>query len=301
MSTAIELTPPAHGIPPSGPRPDESRPLAEVGGIEISGIDLSQPLSEAWRDRLLETFGSHPVLIFRDQHLSKQQHHDFTLNFGEIESQHVNRLIDSERYSAVHTVCNLDANGNPSEVLRERGNYYWHTDKSYHAVPSLLTMLHAVELPPRGGETQFANMAMAYAALPEMMKQRIAGLRAVHSWEASRINCNGRPATEEQKRERPPVDHPLVRTHPVSGAKTLYLGNHASHIPGMPEAEGRALLVQLREHATRAAFVHTHHWRAGDLVLWDNRCLLHRALPHEGMGLHRRVLHRTVVKGSVPC
>jgi taurine dioxygenase len=157
-----------------------------------------------------------------------------------------------------------------------------------------------VELPPRGGETQFANTALAYAALPAATQQQIAGLRAVHSWEASRINCAGRPATEEQKRERPPVAHPLVRTHPDTGAKTLYLGNHASHIAGMPEAEGRALLVRLREHATQAAFVYTHRWRSGDLVMWDNRCLLHRALPHEAMGLHRRVLHRTVVKGTVP-
>jgi alpha-ketoglutarate-dependent taurine dioxygenase len=300
MNATIELTAPTHGIPASGPRPDESRPLAEVGGIEISGVDLAQPLTDDRRDWLLATFRSHPILVFRDQHLTKQQQYDFTLNFGEIESQHVNRLIDAERYAAVHTVCNLDADGNPSAVLRERGNYFWHSDKSYHAVPSLLTMLHAVELPPLGGETQFANTALAYAALPAATQQQIAGMRAVHSWEASRINCGGRPATEEQKRERPPVDHPLVRTHPDTGAKVLYLGNHASHVLGLPEAEGRALLVQLREHATQAAFVYTHRWQAGDLVLWDNRCLLHRALPHEGMSLHRRVLHRTVVKGSVP-
>jgi len=300
MSYTMERPAPSHGIPPSGPRPDETRPLAGIGGIEITSVDLSEPLSAARRDWLLATFRTHPVLVFRGQHLTKPQQYDFTLNFGEIETQHVNRLIDAERYTAVHTVCNLDADGNPSEVLRERGNYYWHSDKSYHQVPSLLTMLHAVELPPRGGETQFANIAMAYAALPADMKQRIAGYRAVHSWEASRINCGGRPATEEQKRERPPVEHPLVRTHPDSGVKALYLGNHASHIEGLPLAEGQALLMQLRDHATRADFVYTHRWQAGDLVLWDNRCLLHRALPHEGMGMHRRVLHRTVVKGSVP-
>jgi taurine dioxygenase len=300
LSETIERPAPAHGIPRSGPRPDESRPLAEVGGVEISGVNLSEPLSDERHEWLLETFRMHPILVFRGQHLTKQQQYDFTLNFGEIEAQHVNRLIDAERYAAVHTVCNLDADGNPSEVLRERGNYYWHSDKSYHAIPSLLTMLHAVELPPIGGETQFANTAMAYAALPDAMQQRIASYRAVHSWEASRINCGGRPATEAQKRERPPVEHPLVRTHPETGAKVLYLGNHASHIAGLPEAEGRALLVALREHATQASFVYTHRWQTGDLVLWDNRCLLHRALPHEGMGLHRRVLHRTVVKGSVP-
>lgn len=294
------ITRPPHGIPLTGPTPDETRPLAEIGGMEITGIDLSQPLTDARRDWLLGTFRTHPVLVFRDQHLTKPQQYDFTLYFGDIETRHVGRLIDAERYTAVHTVCNLDASGNPTETPRERGNYFWHSDKSYHQVPSLMTMLHAVELPPRGGETQFANMTMAYAALPAETKARIAGMRAVHSWEASRINCGGHPATEEQKRERPPVDHPLVRTHPDTGEKSLYLGNHASHILGMPEAEGRALLVQLREHATQPQFVYTHRWRSGDLVMWDNRCLLHRALPHQGMGLHRRVLHRTVVKGTVP-
>jgi len=298
MSTTIER--PAAGIPPSGPAAHETQPLAAADGIEITDLDLSRPLTEAARARVLDTFRAHPILVFRGQSLTKEQQYDFTLNFGEIESQHVNRLIDAERYAAVHMVCNLDENGNPSEVLRERGNYFWHSDKSYHAVPSLLTMLHAVELPPRGGQTQFANTALAYAALPDAMKARLAGLRAVHSWEASRINCGGRPATEEQKRERPPVDHPIARTHPDTGMKALYLGNHTSHILGMPEAEGRALLMELRDHATQAAFVYSHHWQQGDLVLWDNRCLLHRALPHDGMGLHRRVLHRTVVRGTVP-
>ncbi len=101
-------------------------------------------------------------------------------------------------------------------------------------------------------------------------------------------------------RERPPVAHPLVRTHPETGAKTLYLGNHASHILGMPEAEGDALLLDLLEHATQPSFIYTHHWQDGDLVLWDNRCLLHRALANYEMARHRRVLHRTVVTGSVP-
>ncbi len=297
MSATLERPAP---LPKTGPRPDETRSLRECGGLEITDLDLSRPLPSDRRESLLAAFRAHPVLVFRDQALTKEQQYDFTLNFGDIESQHVNRLIDAERYAAVHTVCNLDDQGNPSEVLRERGNYFWHSDKSYHAVPSLLTMLHAVELPPVGGETQFANMAMGYASLPEATKTRIAGLRVIHSWEASRINCGGRPATEEQKRERPPVEHPLVRTHPDTGMKTLYMGNHASHIVGMGLDEGRALLAELRDHATQAAFVYSHRWRQGDLVLWDNRCLLHRALAHEGMGVHRRVLHRTVVKGSVP-
>ncbi len=287
-------------IPLTGPHPDETRSLPEFGGIEITGIDLSHPLSRERKDWLLGTFRAHPVMVFRDQHLTKEQQYEFTLNFGEIEGQHVNRLIDAVKYAPVHTVSNVDASGKPAPPLRERGNYYWHSDKSYHDVPSLLTMLHGVEIPPKGGETQFANTALAYAALDAATQSRLTGLRAVHSWERSRVQSRSLPATEEQKRERPPVDHPIVRIHPDTGAKVLYLGNHASHVLGWPEDEGRALLRWLEAFATQAEFVYSHRWQPGDLVLWDNRCTVHRALRHEAMEQHRRVLHRTVVKGTVP-
>ncbi len=204
------------------------------------------------------------------------------------------------RYGLVHTVTNLDDDGNPTTKLSQVGNYHWHTDKSYHAVPSLMTLLHAKELPPEGGDTQFANMAMAYDALPDAMKRRIAGMRVVHSWAASRRRAGAPPPSEIEMRERPPVDHPLVLTHPETGAKTLYISNHASHILGMPEDEGEALLFELLEHATTPQFVYTHHWQDGDLVMWDNRALLHRALANYEMAKHRRVLHRTVVTGTVP-
>ena len=145
----------------------------------------------------------------------------------------------------------------------------------------------------------FANMVMAYEALSDEEKRSLEGLRAVHSWEASRLNTGNRPATEEQKRERPPVSHPLVRTHP-DGRKSLYLGMHIGHIEGMDYNEGRALLADLLERATADHFVYRHKWRQGDLVLWDNRVLLHRADRNYDMAEHRRVLHRTVVKGTVP-
>jgi alpha-ketoglutarate-dependent taurine dioxygenase len=266
--------------------------------VEITGIDLALPLTQDQRDRILQTFRTHPILLFRRQHLTKDEQYAFTLYFGEIEEHHVNRLVDSARYAAVHTVSNLDRDGQPSDRLGERGNYFWHTDKSYHAVPSLLTMLHAVELPETGGETQFANMAMAYAALPDAIQRQIDGLFAVHSWEASRHNSGSRLATEEQQRERPPVTHPMVRMHPDSGARALCLGNHVSHVVGLPQIESRDLIARLTAHATRPYFVYSHRWREGDLMLWDNRCLLHRALPNYAMGSARRVLHRTVVRGA---
>jgi taurine dioxygenase len=160
-------------------------------------------------------------------------------------------------------------------------------------------MLHAIDVPAEGGDTLFANMLLAYDALSDEEKQSLEGLRAVHSWEASRRNTGNKPATEEQKRERPPVNHPLVRTH-ADGRKSLYLGMHIGHIEGMDYDEGRALLADLQERATADRFVYRHKWRKGDLVLWDNRVLLHRADRNYDMGTHPRVLHRTVVKGTVP-
>jgi taurine dioxygenase len=283
-----------------GPSAAETQKLEDVGGIEITGMDLSRPLSAADREAIMAAFRAHPILVFRGQHLTKEQQYDFTLNFGEIEGLHVGRHTDGERYTAVHTVSNLDRDGNPSATLRDRGNYFWHSDKSYHAVPSLLTMLHAVELPPAGGETQFANTALAYADLNPVTKHGLRGMRAVHSWEASRLQSGSPPATPEQMAERPPVEHPVARVHPETGRAALYLGNHASHIVGMDKGRGRAVLRSLLDHATRPVFVYSHAWRQGDLVLWDNRCLVHRALAHPGMDRHRRVLHRTVVRGTVP-
>ena len=274
--------------------------LTAVGGVEITDIDLSKDLSPALKQRILDLFAAHPILVFRDQILSKEQQYNFTLNFGEIEELHVGRHQDSIKYGAVHTVSNLDPNGNPSGGLKERGNDFWHSDKSYHDVPSLLTMLHAVTLPPVGGPTQFANTESAYAALPDATKRRIDRLRAVHSWENSRIKSGSSPATEAQIRERPPVDHPIARTHPVRGTKVLYLGNHSSHVVGMDMDEGRKLLADLEAHATSPRFVYAHRWTQGDLVMWDNRCLLHRAFNNYDMGRHARVLHRTVVRGDVP-
>ena len=274
--------------------------LSAVAGGEIRGIDLSRPITPEVRDAILDAFIAHHVLVFRDQNLTKDQQHAFTLNFGKLE-EHVGRLPDGSRYPIVHTVTNLDSvTGKPTPTPNTHGNYFWHTDKSYHAVPSLTTLLHAIQVPPEGGDTLFANMHMGYDALAEEEKRSLDGLKAVHSWEASRRNTGNKPATEEQMRERPPVVHPVVRTHPVTGCKSLYLGMHIGHIEGMPEAKGKAKLDDLLERATVPANVYRHQWKKGDLVMWDNRCLLHRADRNYDMSAHARVLHRTVVIGTVP-
>lgn len=275
------------------------RRISDVAGAEITGIDLSEPISKEVADAIIRAMEEFHVIAFRDQNLTKDQQYEFTINFGKIEG-HVGRLADGTAYPIVHTVTNVDQKtGLPTVAPHTDGNYSWHTDKSYHAVPSLLTMLHAKQMPPAGGDTMFANMLLAYEALSDAEKKSLEGLRCTHSWEASRRNTGNTPATEEQKRERPPVSHPLVRTH-ANGRKSLYLGMHIDCIEGMDYDEGRALLADLQERATAEQFVYRHQWHVGDLTLWDNRVLLHRADRNYEMGTHPRILHRTVVVGTVP-
>jgi alpha-ketoglutarate-dependent 2,4-dichlorophenoxyacetate dioxygenase len=275
--------------------------LAAVGGVVIGGVDLSQPLSPALKDQILAAFRDHQFVVFRDQVLTREQQFAFSASFGEVEL-HGGQASAGKRYGVAHVISNLGVDGKPVDRSSSPvSNYRWHTDKAYHAVPPMLTTLYAVEMPSEGGDTEFANTAIGYAALPPETKRRIAGLRVVFRWGMGLGETGGGgSAAQVALRERPPVDHPLVRTHPETGAKALYLGNHASHIQGLPEAEGRALLEALLEHATQREFVYGHRWRTGDLVMWDNRCLLHRAVANYDTGRERRILHRTVVRGTVP-
>jgi alpha-ketoglutarate-dependent taurine dioxygenase len=268
---------------------------------ECIGVDLSRPLDAETRSAIRSAFLDYQLLAFRGQALDKPAQLRFTEYFGPLELP-VNRDYLGGDYPALHVVTNLDASGNlmARKVLANPGNYFWHSDASYMQVPAMATLLYAIQVPPKGGDTLFANLYHAYEALPEATKARIDGLRAIHSWEQSRRNSGSRPATEEEKRNAPPVSHPLVRTHPETGRKALYLGNHTSHIEGMPVDEGRALLAELLAHATQERFVYRHRWRPGDLVMWDNRCLVHCASDDFDFTAHPRVLHRTVLKGTVP-
>jgi alpha-ketoglutarate-dependent taurine dioxygenase len=260
-------------------------------GVAIDDIDLSRRLAREARARVVAALLERHVVVFPNQALTREQQYEFTAQFGEVESHGGERL--GKRQDVAHVTANLDADGNPSDRFAKGANYRWHTDKPYYATPPALTTLYAVELPPVGGDTEFANTALAYEALPEALKWRIDGLRVVFQWEHGR-----RPGYYAN--DLPPVDHPLVRTHPETGRKALYLGNHATGIVGLPEEEGVALLEQLLRHATQPRFTYAHRWRTGDLVMWDNRCLLHRAVANYEMAKYRRVMHRNVVKGSAP-
>jgi len=267
-------------------------------GVQVSGLRDTNIV--ACYDALHRAFLDEHLIVLRDVELDEASFKSLAEHFGPLETSYVMRRANGEVSSAVHLIQNLDRNGEVVANPYGNANYFWHTDKQYHAQPSLLTMLQAIELPPAGGDTEFADLCAAYDALPAAMKKRLAGLQAVYSYEHMLRTCLQRAATAEEIAKAPPRRHPLVRTQVETGRKSLFLGMYCSAIVGMPDDEGQALIAELHAHALQPRFVYTHHWRPGDLLFWDNRCLIHRAVANFEIGKYRRVLRRVVVRGEVP-
>jgi alpha-ketoglutarate-dependent 2,4-dichlorophenoxyacetate dioxygenase len=239
--------------------------------------------------------------VFREQRLDDTQLRDFAALFGPLEIGRAAATAKRRRlkHPEIGDISNLDEDGKLRVPYDQRrldmlGNRLWHTDASYMPVPVVLGMLHAVAVPPAsalgGGETEFADMRAAYDALPDAMKAAIDPLIAEHDifWSRGQIGFTEFGPGEREK--YPPSHQRLVRRHPGSGRKAVYLSAHASHIVGWPVADGRILLYDLNLHATRPEFVYSHQWRVGDLVIWDNRCTMHRGRPHDET--HPRDLRR---------
>ena len=272
---------------------------------EIAGVDVSRPLNPADRQAIEDAIDRYAVVVFRGQTLDDEKQVAFARNFGPIASsalklrhRDIKHRIES---SDVADISNLDGDGNvlKPDARRRRGglaNRLWHTDASFRAVPGALSMLYAHVIPEEGGDTEFADLRAAYDALPEAKKNELEGLVAEHSIWRSREQLGVVQYTEEERASLPPVPQRLVRTHPGSHRKTLYLAAHASHILGMPVADGRLIILDLIEHATQPRFVHAHRWAKGDLVIWDNRCTMHRARPFDTTKVRdlRRVTTRDV-------
>ena len=270
----------------------ELRQLHPLFAAEAMGVDLSGRVDRAMVGAIWRAIDEYAVVVFRDQRLSDTQLRDFAGLFGPLEIGRAAATAKRRRlqHPEIGDISNLDEDGKLRGAYDRRrldmlGNRLWHTDASYMPVPVVLGMLHAVAVPPAsalgGGETEFADMRAAYDALPEPMKEAIDPLVAEHDifWSRGQIGF-----TEFQSGERdkyPPSHQRLVRRHPGSGRKTVYLSAHASHIVGWPVADGRILLYDLNLHATRPEFVYSHKWRVGDLVIWDNRCTMHRGRPHD--------------------
>jgi alpha-ketoglutarate-dependent 2,4-dichlorophenoxyacetate dioxygenase len=276
-------------------------PVTPSFAAEIGDVDLSEQVAPADLRAIKEAFTQYAVLIFPNQLLSQDEHLDFARHFGPLET-----TIGVYRKDAplrlrkeFADVSNLNHDnevwGKESRLrLFQLGNRLWHTDSSFKRLPALASLLYARSIPPIGGHTEFADERAAYDALPEETKLRLNCLVAEHSIFNSRARLGFTNFSDEERREMPPVPQVVVRTIPESRRKSLYLASHAGRIFGMPENEGRALIDQLIGHATQRQFVYTHRWRVNDLIMWDNRCTMHRGTEFDDLRWKRDVQRATV-------
>jgi alpha-ketoglutarate-dependent 2,4-dichlorophenoxyacetate dioxygenase len=273
---------------------------------EVSGIDISRPLSRDAVTEIEAGMDRYAVLVFREQKITDEQQMAFSQSFGRIEDArggNITKAEDKRLQLGMNDVSNLGRDGRPLERdSRQRlfnlGNMLWHSDSSFRPIPAKYSLLSARVVNPVGGNTEFADMRAAYDALDADTKALVEDLVCEHSLMYSRGSLGMLDYSEEERAMFRPVRQRLVRTHPVTGRKSLYLSSHAGGILGMPMPEARILLRDLTEHATQPKFVYVHRWRVWDLVIWDNRQMMHRVRRYDDN--QPRDMRRTTVAGEVP-
>jgi len=277
--------------------PFEGSPL----GAEVTGLDLSQPLADDDFKRIHRAHLDHHVVVFRDQRITPDQQISFSRRFGPLQI-HVLHQFQLTGRPEILIVSNVLEDGKPIG-LGDAG-HFWHSDLSYKETPSLGSLLHAQELPAEGGDTLFANMHLAWDTLPQALRDAVKGRSAEHTYLAKYAELQKRSPwrpnlSAEQIAEVKPVVHPIIRTHPETGRKALFVSEHfTTRVIGLPEDESRDLLQALFEHSVRDAHIYRHVWREHDLVFWDNRSLMHLAA---GTPDHlRRKMYRTTIEGDTP-
>lgn len=273
---------------------------------EVSGVDLKQPLAQELFDALHERIDTHGVVAFRGQFLEDSELVAFAERFGPLETP-----LKRDQYGGVAKqvtmLANIDNDGRivkPDErhAVYMKGNLLWHSDSSFKPVPSMYSMLAAHEVPSSGGNTEFADARACYddwqGPFGETDKEDLEELICEHSIIYSRSLISGDIFTDQEKAELAPVQQPLVRVHPRTGRKIYYVGSHCSHVVGWPIEKGRALVRELTGFCTRPEHIYSHKWQPGDVVIWDNRSVLHRGLKYDSA--QRRVMHRATVSGTQP-
>ncbi len=275
----------------------EITPTAATLGAEIRGVDLKQPLDDAVFAEIEAAWHEYAVLIFPEQHLDAAAHLAFSRRFGPLEQS-----IRRKRTTGISNLSNVQADGAvaPPSSLQARflvGNTYWHSDSSYKAVGAKASLLAAHVVPDQGGETEWADMRAAYDVLDDATKTRLDGKIAVHDYAFSHAPFGGLEILDKDELSHlAPVEHPVVETHPATGRRNLFVGRHASHILGEDRDESRGFLAELTEQGCQPPRTHKHKWCVGDIVIWDNRCVLHRG--HRWSDDQARTMVRTTVAGA---
>ena len=269
-------------------------------GAEITGLDLRMPLDDSTLESVRNAFARYSVLVFRGQDVTDDQQVAFSRYFGELERT---SFAIAAQNPYVYYLSNVDDAGNVLAPDAKRRTFLvvnarWHTDSSFREVPAMASILSGREVPEGEGDTWFASMRVGYETLAPERKKALEGLLGVHHCAYSLSLFGDGGVSQDEKDALPPVAHPLVRTHEPTWRKTLFVSGHIERIVGMPLEEGRALVGELIDWCTRPEYVYRHRWRQHDLVMWDNRCVLHRAtvIPREA----RRIMHRTTIAGNGP-
>ena len=281
-------------------------PLHPHIGARAEGVDLRRPLSADEAAQVEAAMDRHAVLVFPGQDIDDDQQMAFATNFGPLETTRATVDVAKQRlaHPLMNDISNLDENG---EILgaddRRRmfnlGNRLWHTDSSFKSTPAKYSMLHARSIPPEGGETEFADMRAAWDALPEKMKAQVKDMVCDHSLIYSRALLGFSEFNAEERQQFAPVPQRLVRRHAGSGRMSLFLSAHIGVIHGWPRPEAMALIRDLTEHATQREYVYQHRWSVLDLVVWDNRCTMHRGRPYEDKQ-YRRDMRRATLSDTAP-
>ena len=274
-------------------------------GAEVRGIDMRRPMDSATRQAVIDAWTEHLVLVFPDQVITDQEHVEFTRHFGEPEIFHQTSLsLRSDRVREIFLVSNVDENDRlmtPSEPSQKQlsSSRQWHTDSSYRPMPSVGSLLHGIEISRTGGITQFINMYMVYDELPESLKREVAGRKARHDFSMLSRLVGSPPPTDKEKAAMPPVWHPMVRKHPVTGRKCLYISSiYNDAVEGLEDGPARRLIEELSAFAAQPKYMYRHEWEPHDVLMWDNRCTVHAVTPHDPT--ERRVMHRTTIVGREP-
>jgi alpha-ketoglutarate-dependent taurine dioxygenase len=279
------------------------RALHPALGAEIRGVDLREPMDETTFRDVHDAWMRHLVVVFPEQRISDEEHVAFTRGFGEPEIFHQN-IIRSRAVREIFRVSNVDDDGNlmpPTHTTVRQLSLaqMWHTDSSYREMPCIGSLLHGIEISRTGGVTQFINMYMVYDELPDALRHQVEGRRARHDFGNLHRLSDLKPLTEEEKAAMPPAWQPLVRRHPVTGRKSLYISPiYNDAVEHMDDAAARRLIEDLTEFAAQPRFMYRHHWSPDDVLMWDNRCTVHAVTPHDPM--ERRVMHRTTIVGDQP-